>query len=150
MTAVIFVLFQFFLQLSSGVLLTHFMADFHLNAFSAGILASAFYFVYVLLQTPAGLVMDKYGPRRLLSGGAVVCGFGCLLIAYSQTFLMAMLARILIGLGASFAFVGSIYIVGEWFPKSRFALMVGLAETFWMFGTILGNVYLSKLIETII
>ena len=52
------------------------------------------------------------------------------------------------GAGASFAFVGSLYIIGKWFPEERFGMIVGIAETMGMFGAILGNLYLAKVIHT--
>ena len=67
-----FVLFQFFLQLSSGEMVGGLMKSFGLTALGGGVLASAYYYIYVALQTPAGMLMDRYGPRLLLSLGAVV------------------------------------------------------------------------------
>ncbi len=62
-----FVLFQFFLQLSSGEMVGGLMKSFGLTALGGGVLASAYYYIYVALQTPAGMLMDRYGPRLLLS-----------------------------------------------------------------------------------
>ena len=50
------------------------------------------------------------------------------------------------GMGSSFAFVSSLYLVAQWFPEQRFATMVGLAETIGMLGTLLGNVYLANIL----
>lgn len=144
-----FVFFQFFLQLSAGVMLTPLMRTFHLNAVDAGILAASFYFIYMLLQTPAGMLVDRYGPRRLLALGGFVCALGCLLFANSHSFHEAISARLLMGAGASFAFVSSLYLVGQWFPETRFAMMAGLAETIGMCGTLIGNVYLAHIIATV-
>src|SRR3990167_9319057 len=65
----LFVFFQFALQLSSGEMVTGLMRSFNLTAFGAGVLASSYYYIYVSLQTPAGLLVDMFGPRRLLSAG---------------------------------------------------------------------------------
>ena len=147
--AVLFVFFQFFMQLSSGVMLGQLVLSFHTNALGAGILAGSFYVVYTLLQTPAGMMVDRYGPRRLMTGGGVVCAVGAWLFASSQTLAVAELGRILMGGGSSFAFVSSLYIAAEWFPANRFGFMVGLAETIGMFGTLVGNVYLAHLLQTV-
>lgn len=139
-----FVFFQFFLQLSSGVMLTQLMHSFHLTAFGAGLLVGSFYIVYVILQTPAGMLVDRFGARRLLAGGGVVCAIGCFLFASSNSLFLAYIGRALIGGGSAFAFVSSLYIVDQWFPENRFALMVGLADTIGMCGTIFGNVFLAE------
>ncbi len=145
--AVSFVFFQFFLQLSSGVMVNQLMKSFQLTALGAGTLASSFYLVYVILQTPAGMLVDRLGPRRLLGGGGLVCALGCLLFALSHDITLALLGRLLMGAGASFAFVSSLYLVAQWFPEQRFAMMVGLAETVGMLGVLVGNVYLAHLLQ---
>ena len=66
-----FVLFQFFLQLSSAEMIGGLMKSFSLNASGGSLLAGSYYYVYVLLQSPAGMMIDRYGPRRVLS--VVLC-----------------------------------------------------------------------------
>lgn len=144
-----FVFFQFFLQLSAGVMLRPLMRTFHLNALDAGMLVASFYFIYTILQTPAGMLVDRYGPRRLLAIGGLTCAIGCFLFAASHSFYEAMSSRLLMGTGASFAFVSSLYLVGQWFPETRFAMMAGLAETIGMCGTLVGNVFLAHIISTV-
>ena len=87
--------------------------------------------------------MDKFGPRRLLSGGAAVCAVGCVLFALAPSVWLAVCGRLLMGTGAAFAFVGSLSLVGRWFPVQRFSAMVGIAETMGMLGSIVGGVALA-------
>jgi MFS family permease len=144
---VFFVFFQFFLQLSAGIMVSQLMKSFQLTALGAGALAGGFYIVYVLLQTPAGMLVDRIGPRRLLGGGGLVCALGCLMFGLSHDLALAFLGRLLMGAGASFAFVSSLYLVAQWFPEQRFAMMVGLSETMGMLGVLLGNVYLANVLQ---
>jgi fucose permease len=72
MVSAVFVLFQFFLQLSSGEIIGGLMKTFALTAFGAGVLVSSYYYIYVLLQVPAGMLMDRYGSRGILSAGALI------------------------------------------------------------------------------
>lgn len=138
--SVSFLLFQFLLQLSSGVLIKQLMHDFSLTAFSAGLLTSSYYYIYIALQAPAGLLTDKYGPRLLLSCGALLCGLACLGFAATHSVLWAQSYRLMMGLGASFAFVGLLYVIRVWFPVNRYAFMVGWSETLGMLGTIVGTI----------
>lgn len=144
----IFVLFQFFLQLTSGVIVDGLMKSFSLTAFGGGLLASAYYYVYVALQAPAGLLVDCYGTRRILSIGAIVCGMGCILFALSSNVGEALLGRLLMGAGASFAFIGSMNLVARWFPQHRFGLMAAMAETSGMIGSLFGSIYLAHVVQT--
>lgn len=144
----VFVLFQFFIQLSSGIIVNDLMHSFSINALGAGILASTYYYVYVTLQTPAGMLIDRYGPRILLAGGGFVCALGCWIFAASQQLTLAEIGRIFMGAGSSFAFVGSMYLISQWFEPSKFATMVGIAETIGTAGTIVGNIFLATLLHS--
>ena len=146
-TSLVFVLFQFCLQLSAGVMVADLIETFKLTALGAGLLSGSYYIVYVLMQTPAGILVDRIGPRRLLSMGAIVCSIGCGLFAISPNLSLACFARLLMGGGSSFAFVSTLYLIGKWFPKERFSTMTGLTETIGMIGTLLGNVLLAHLLH---
>lgn len=143
----VFVLFQFFLQLSSGVIVKDLMHAFSITAVGAGILSSTYYYVYVALQTPAGMLIDRYGPRKLLTGGAIVCAIGCWWFAIAQTLWLAEIGRLFMGAGSSFAFVGSLFLISQWFPTERFAFMVGVAETIGTLGTLVGDIFLATLLN---
>lgn len=142
----VFLLFQFFLQLSSADIVGGLMESFSLNALGAGLLASVYYYIYVTLQAPAGILVDRFGPRLLLSLGALVCGLGCWIFATAHHLLWAVAGRMTMGLGAAFAFVGSLSLISRWFPISRFAIMVAVAETLGMFGAMFGGTLLAHLV----
>ncbi len=141
-----FLLFQFFLQLSSADIVGGLMESFSLNALGAGLLASVYYYIYVTLQAPAGILMDRFGPRLLLSLGALVCGLGCWIFATAEHLTWAVIGRMTMGLGAAFAFVGSLNLISRWFPINRFAIMVAVAETLGMFGAMFGGTLLAHLV----
>lgn len=145
----LFVLFQFFLQLSSGQIVDGLMKSFSLSAFGGGVLASTYYYIYVILQIPSGMLIDRYGSRRLLTIGAIVCACGCFLFGISHALLLAALGRLMMGAGAAFAFVGSLNLIGKWFPTRRFALMTGIAETIGMIGTVIGGFFLAETVTSL-
>lgn len=142
----IFLLFQFFLQLSSADIVGGLMQSFSLTALGASVLASTYYYVYVTLQAPAGILIDRFGPRRLLTVGALVCALGCWIFSSSLQLPWAVIGRLLMGAGAAFAFVGSLSLIARWFPINRFAVMVAVAETVGMFGALFGGTLLAHLV----
>ena len=144
--SVSFVLFQFFIQLSSGEIVAGLMHSFQLSAFGASVLASAYYYVYVSLQTPAGMLMDRFGPRRLLTAGAFVTAVGSFCFAMSANLWLALVGRLLMGGGSAFAFVGALNVISRWFPVERFGMMVSVSETVGMLGNIVGAVVFASLI----
>jgi MFS family permease len=142
----VFLLFQFFLQLSSADIVGGLMESFSLNALGAGLLASVYYYIYVTLQAPAGILIDRFGPRLLLSLGALVCALGCWIFARASYLPWAVVGRLIMGGGAAFAFVGSLGLISRWFPVNRFAIMVAVAETLGMFGAMFGGTLLAHLV----
>jgi len=142
-----FVIFQFFLQLSSGEIVSRLMHSFAITAFGAGILASTYYYIYVTLQIPAGMLIDRFGTRQLLTLGALVCALGCFLFGVAPNLILAALGRLLMGGGAAFAFVGALNIISKWFPAHRFAMMVAFAETVGTLGTVVGNFFLANVVQ---
>lgn len=141
-----FVLFQFIMQLSSGVFVKSLMNSFPMTSFMAGILSGSYYYVYLLFQTPAGMLIDRYGVRKLLSVGGLVCALGCYLFATANSFYTAEMGRILMGGGSAFAFIGTLFLIGQWFPVSQFAFMMGLSDTFASLGTLGFNVIIANAI----
>lgn len=143
----IFVLFQFCLQLTSGEIVSGLMKSFHLTALGGGFLASTYYYVYVSLQTPVGLLIDRFGPRKLLSIGAFILASGCLLFASSANVYVAIFGRLLMGGGAAFAFVGSLSVAAKWFPVERFGLLTACLEMIGMMGSLVGGFLLADLVQ---
>ena len=143
----LFVLFQFFLQLSSGEIISGLMKTFALTAFGAGVLVSSYYYIYVLLQVPAGMLIDRYGSRGILSAGAWVVCVGSLLFATAKSPYLALLGRVMMGGGSAFAFVGCLNVISIWFPARRFAFMVAIVETAGMAGAISGNFWLADVVS---
>ena len=148
LVSVLFVLFQFALQLSSGAMVGGLMQSFHLTAFGAGVLASSYYYVYVSLQTPAGLLVDMFGPRKLLSAGVLCCTSGSLLFGVAHWVSFALLGRLLMGMGGAFAFVGSTSLIARWFPREYFPVFLGILESIGMFVSLLAIVGVAHLVES--
>lgn len=145
-TAMLFCLFQFILQLSSGVIVKQLMTDFHLTAFGSGLLVSAYYYIYVALQIPAGVLMDRYKPQTLLTGSAALCGISTILFSMSSNVTVAFISRLLMGTGGACAFIGSIHLMRQWFQPKYFAILIGATEAFGMLATVFGTVSVAWLI----
>jgi MFS family permease len=142
-----FSLFQFFLQLSSGIVIGAIMEEQNMSALTAGLLSSSFYYVYTGLQIPVGLLFDKYNSRFLISVNAAVCALGCFIFAYSPNLPMLFLGRFVIGAGSAFSFIGVTHILRRHFPVNQYAFMVGLSETLGFSLTVFGMVGLGSLIH---
>lgn len=136
---VLFFLYEFFLRVSLGTFQHPLMHDLHLTAVQYSLLSSTFFFViYGLMQIPVGLCIDKIGLKKSLMIGAGVCASASLAFAYSQTFLFAAEARVLMGLGASFGFLSVLVAVNDWMPHRHNALFIGLSQFIGTMGPMFG------------
>lgn len=143
---VFFLLFQFFLQLSSGIVIGAIMHDQSFTALTAGLLSSAFYYVYTSLQIPVGLLFDRYDTRILLAFNAALCALGCFIFANGHSLPILFLGRLVIGAGSAFAFVGLSHLLREHFPLRQYAFMIGASETLGFTITVFGMIGMGSFI----
>jgi len=149
LVGVFFLLFQFFLQLSSGIIIGAIMHEQGFSALIAGLLSSSFYYVYTSMQIPVGLLFDRYNIRTLLSVNAFLCSLGCLLFSVGTTLPTLFCGRLIIGFGSSFAFVGLTRVLRQHFPLKQYAFMIGLSETLGFTVTVSGMIGMGAFISYI-
>ncbi|MFO3471675.1 MFS transporter [Legionella pneumophila serogroup 1] len=147
LVGVFFLLFQFFLQLSSGIIVGAIMHEEHISALSAGLLSSAFYYVYTSFQIPVGILFDRYNTRYLLSVNAALCAIGCFVFASGHNLPTLFLGRLIIGAGSAFAFIGLSHLLRQHFPLKQYAFMIGLSETLGFTVTVLGMIGMGSVIS---
>lgn len=146
--AAIFFFYKYLLQVSPSVMSEELMRSFHASGAQLGNLAACFFYSYLIMQIPVGILLDRYNPRYITTLAILVSALGVLVFSYSQTLLMSYAARALIGFGAAFAAVSCFKIIALWFPAKRFALLAGLSMTSAMCGAIGGQLPLSLLIHS--
>jgi len=120
LVGVSFLLFQFFLQLSSGIVIQAIMKEQGLTALTAGLLSSAFYYIYTSLQIPVGLLFDRYNIRMLLALNALLCALGCFIFSQGHDLVTLFCGRLVIGAGSAFAFVGVTRILRQYWSIRNF------------------------------
>ncbi|AHE67732.1 MFS transporter [Legionella oakridgensis] len=148
LAGVSFVLFQFFMQLSSGVVIGAIMQNMHLTALTAGLLGSSLYVIYTTLQIPVGILFDRKNSRSLLAINAFLCSIGCFVFAASDSLAGLFIGRFLMGAGSAFAFVGFSHILRQYFPIKQFAFMIGFSETLAFIITVIGMISMGKVISS--
>lgn len=134
--ASLFYLYETFLRVSPSVMTHDLMRDFEVNSASLGVLSSFYYYAYVILQVPCGMIVDKIGIRRIVTFSTLLCVAGTLLFAESQSISLAKLGRFMIGAGSACAFISCLKVTVEWFNPMRFALVAGLTNMMGTFGGI--------------
>ncbi len=140
-------LFGFYQRVAPAVMTGDLMNDFGLNGVSLGNLSAFYFYSYVAMQLPTGILADRWGPRRLLSAGALIAGIGTVLFAMAPTILWANFGRLLIGGSVAVAFVGMLKLAAHWFAPTQFALASGLALMVGIIGALIAGVPLQLLIS---
>jgi sugar phosphate permease len=146
--AALFYLYEYVLRASPGVMTNELMRDFGVTSTALGIFSSAYYFSYVPLQVPCGMIVDWLGTRRVVTISAVLCTVGSFLFAGSETIFMASLARIFMGVGSACAYISCLKIGSEWFPSHRFAVIAGITMLMGTFGGIIGGKPFAMLVNS--
>lgn len=92
--------------------------------------------VYAGMQIPVGLLLDRFGPRRILTIGVVVLTFAQVMFALADSFGLALVARVLVGLGDAMTFVCVLRLVNTWFPARRIPLVTQLTGVLGQLGAL--------------
>jgi len=119
-----FLLSNFYRSLNA-VLSPYLIADLHLTARQLGLLTSIYFFTSAVFQAPLGLLMDRYGPRRVQATLTSVAAIGTLMFALSTDVPVLILARAIMGIGAASALMTSFQAIVLWFPPPRWPQLNG-------------------------
>lgn len=96
--------------------------------------------LYALMQVPAGLALDRWGPRRVLLVATLVMGGAQLLFAVATNYPVALAARALLGIGDAAVFIAVLRLAAVWFPRGRYAVLTMLTGLAGMAGNLAATV----------
>ena len=120
-------LIAFYQRVAPAVITQELSRDFGLSAGSLGNLSAFYFYSYVAVQIPTGLLADRWGPRRLLAVGAALTAAGTLLFAIAPSVAWANAGRLAIGAAAGVAFVSMLKLASHWMPARQYAFASGVA-----------------------
>lgn len=137
---------EYFARVAPGVMIDSLMRDFKVQALALGSLSAFFYYAYVGMQIPVGILIDRFSLRWLLTGMILICATGCFIFSFSTQIHVAALARLMMGFGAAFAFVSALKVASVWFPPHQFGLLAGLTQAIGMLGAAIGQMPMAYLV----
>ncbi|HRE15938.1 MAG TPA: MFS transporter, partial [Rhodocyclaceae bacterium] len=140
-------LIAFFQRVAPAVMTDQLMVEFALGAAALGNLSAFYFYSYVFMQIPTGILADRWGPRRLLTAGAAVGALGSLLFALAPTLFWANAGRLLVGASVSVAFVAMMKLAAHWFAPRQYGLATGMALFVGIVGGVAGGVPLRIAVE---
>lgn len=134
---------------SFGVASVDAIDRFHINAAQLAVFTSLQLAVYAFAQIPVGLLVDRFGPRKLMVAGAFVMALGQVTLAFTTSYPVAIFARMLIGAGDATAFLSVMRLIPAWIPLRHAPLLGQLTGAVGQFGQFLSAVpFLSLLHAT--
>jgi sugar phosphate permease len=137
--AAVFYLYEFLLRVSVSVMTHGLMESYQVTSTELGVLSSYYYFSYVALQIPCGLIVDRIGPRRLITYSSILCTIGAFLFAHGDTLWFAKTGRLLMGAGSACAFLSTLKVAADWFSPRKFVLAAGLTAMMGVLGGTFGQ-----------
>ena len=124
--SILFNAYVWTLQVATSKISENLLVNYHMN-FSQMTYAIGFYFyAFFLMQIPVGILIDRFGPRKIPTLAILVFAVGTFIFSQSESYIIVGLSRFLMGLGGSFAFLNGLKLVSNWFYTKRFAFMVGV------------------------
>jgi MFS transporter, ACS family, D-galactonate transporter len=132
------VLINFLDRISLSVAAPQLQQSFGLTAEQIGLLLSAFFWSYAVLQIPAGLLLDRFGVTRVGRWGAFLWGAASTVTACAGGFAGIFIARLLLGAAEAPGFPANAKAIGYWFPRTERALSTALFDAAAKFSSVIG------------
>ena len=145
----LFFLYAFVQRVAPSVMVDDLMRDFAVSGAILGNLSAFYYYAYAGSQIPVGVLLDRYGPRRLVTAAVALVAVGTFVFAEADTLWAAYLGRLMIGFGCAFSFAGALNYAAIWMPPQKFATLGGWAQMMGVLGGIAGQAPLGAAVEAL-
>ena len=132
------VLINYFDRINLSVAAPQLKVAFNLSPAEMGLLFSAFFWPYALLQIPAGIVLDRFGVTRLGRWGAFLWAAASAVTAFAGGFGGIFAARAMLGIAEAPGFPVSSKATGYWFPRKERALATAIFDAAAKFSNVIG------------
>ena len=118
--ASIFYAYQYILRVMPSIMLDDLTSQFQMDAAVFGQFSGIYYIGYVGMMIPLGIILDKYGPKKVMTGCILLTVLGLLPIIWTDHWVYPILGRFLIGVGSAAAILGAFKIIRISFAEKYF------------------------------
>lgn len=139
---------SFYHRVAPAVMTAPLMAEFGIGARELGQFSAFYFYSYVFMQIPTGILADHWGPRKLLAAGSLFAACGTFLFASAASIAAADLGRLLIGAAAGVVFVTLLRLSTRWFPLRFYATISGIVLFVGVAGATFAGVPLHFFVES--
>lgn len=135
----------YFHRLSPAIVAVDMMRDLQAGGALTGLLGAAYFYPYAVMQLPAGLLSDSWGPRRTITLFFGVAFLGSIILGMAPSPFWAIFGRTLVGLGVAMLFVPTLKVLAEWFNAKEFGHMTGILMAMGGVGSLIATAPLAFL-----
>ena len=138
-----------FYRVTNAVIAPDLAREFNLDAERLGMLGSAFFYTFAVFQIPMGILLDRIGPRKVMSFSSLIGAAGAFIFASAGSFSIALAGRALLGIGMASALMGTLKVFVTTYSPKRFSVLSGIIISIGTLGSILATsplVYLNSVI----
>jgi MFS family permease len=123
-------LMSYLFRTVNSVIAPDLIAELHLDESGLGLITSTYLYAFTLFQLPLGLLLDRYGPRRVQAALLFIAGIGSLAFAMSSSVPVLAVCRAVIGLGLSGGLMAAFKANALWLPQARVPLANSVVVAF--------------------
>ena len=139
----------FFHRLAAGVVKDDLMGEFNITSVTFANLGATYFYAYMIMQIPSGILADTLGARKTVTIGTLVAGIGSIIFGCAPSIVLAFFGRLLVGLGVSVVFISLLKIQSMWFKESEFGTMSGITSFVGNMGGVMAQTPLALLVGAI-
>ncbi|MCT4507317.1 MAG: MFS transporter [Tepidibacter sp.] len=139
----------FFHRLAAGVVKDDLINEFNISKTTFANLGAMYFYAYMIMQIPAGMLADSLGARKTVSIGVLLSGIGSIIFGMAPSIFWAFVGRLLVGIGVSVVFIPILKIQSVWFKESEFGIMSGITSFVGNLGGIIAQTPLALLVAAI-
>ncbi|WP_075883432.1 MFS transporter [Candidatus Protochlamydia sp. W-9] len=137
--ASIFYAYQYLLRVMPNIVIDDIMQQFQIGAATIGQFSGIYYIGYSLMHLPLGILLDRYGPRMIMSICILLTVIGLLPLIFATHWIYPIAGRALIGMGSSAAILGLFKIIRLSFSEEKFPRLLSISVMIGLLGAIYGG-----------
>ena len=142
----LFFLSQFY-RVSNAVIAPQLLDDLSIDTKGLGLVSASFFYAFALTQIPIGLLLDKLGPRRMMTTLSAIGILGALVFSQADSLVHGVGGRALLGIGMSCNLMGTYKLLTLWFSPGTFATLAGIVVALGTAGNMVATTPLVILVE---
>ena len=135
---------------TNAVIAPHLITELNVNSQQLGMLTSSYLFAFAIMQIPLGILLDRFGPRKIQVILMIVAGLGSLMFCFGNNLFELTLARTIIGLGVAGCLMATFKIISIWYDKNYWPILYGFCLSSGGIGAIVATKPLYFVVDNIL